>query len=220
MLTLSSGSTANTPYIAVDVDLQHGLWRIMHLNDTDVANIWVAKNYSTPVSDKDRAPELPEFAAISLRLIKNGTFNKVGEVRRHMYFPELELQIANMYDFLEAYEFEPFLRVFMTRGRTDEERQKMADAKWNNKPDENIVLRTASFGHWRKELHMCAREGELSDYKLGRRSSKLRDSGYREEGQESGGISDDLLVPMAVISAERLRTWEMDLREFSDSAEA
>jgi hypothetical protein len=69
---------------------------------------------------------------------------------------------------------------------------------WHDKNQEDVVMRTASFGHSHQRLDMCMKETDMS-------SGHLASSVMQEE----------LLVPFTIISALRLRAWETDLHTFN-----
>ena len=198
-----SRSGPNTRHIAVDVDIQKHAWRIMHLNDTDLANQWLATGRHAQVTSLEKGPKLPEFSVISARHVKNGTFNRIHSHDRHLRLSTLDLVVADMYEFMDSCSYEPNLRVFKTAGRTEGEVTEMVASRWDARPNNDIVMRSASFGHGQQHLSMCLREGPLSNYGLQGREAKRID-----------GVADDLLVPMAIVSAMRLQAWDWDLRGF------
>ncbi|TAQ91398.1 hypothetical protein B7494_g352 [Chlorociboria aeruginascens] len=183
-----SGSSSQTQHIAVDVDIKKGHWRMLKLNGPDLENEWMADAFK---SNKT----LPEFSDISEELIKTGIFTGISPDNPHMTIPELDLVISNMHPFLYGCGQQPFLRVFNVAGKARDEGIKMASKLWTNKYDESIVMRTASFGHGSQRLDMCVKEGNIRD-------------GSGEQNVE--GMHDDLLIPMALISAARKRVEEMD----------
>ena len=189
-----SGSAYSTPHMAIDVDLENRLWRAFHLNNVDEANKFLAGQH------EKGSRKVPQFKAVSENRTANGTFSKVSSTHKHMDIPELDFRMANMHDFIDACEQEPFLRVYSTKRKSADEKRIIGEKMWLNEKDNDIVLRTASFGHGRQRLDMCVREV------LG---------GSRSDGTPVNYVPDDLYVPMAIIMAHRLRLWEQRSRSFS-----
>ncbi|KAH8679580.1 hypothetical protein BGZ60DRAFT_524798 [Tricladium varicosporioides] len=200
-----SGSTSTTPNIAIDIDMQHNLWRMMSLNDTDVANNWTANAAKisgyAPGTKILQLPVVPMFKPINETIIRNGTFTDVTNAARHMHIPELGLSIANMYMFYQKCSFEPFMRVFNTSGLQGDAKgmASLLDSKWQGQYDDKVVMRTASFGHGRQKLSMCGKEGNAID--LGAQSVPVKE-----------GMQDEMLVPFALMAAVRMRINETDYR--------
>lgn len=197
-----SGSTLYTPYIAVDVDFHTDKWRIIKLNESDSVNEWTAYKRNIAVKSRKGLAQLPspgKFHPISEEQLMNGTFTNVHPESKHMHIPELKLAIANLDGFFSNYQIEPFLRVFNTRGLDDDEAKRMLDDPWDNLPNKRVVMRTAAFGHGRSRLSMCIKEGTLREML----------SLTLDDGQ---GISNEMLVPFAIISALRNRVNETEIR--------
>ncbi|KAF4624813.1 hypothetical protein G7Y89_g13360 [Cudoniella acicularis] len=200
-----SGGTPNTPNVAVDIDMQNNLWRIMSLNDTDIANNWTANaakiNTDIPGTSILEFPVLPTFKPINETLLRNGTFTPVSWTNIHMNIPELNLAIANMNGWYQMCDLEPFMRVFNTSGLAQEssEMSALLDAKWNGTPNDKVVMRTASFGHGRGGISMCIKEGDIMDLAA-------------EETPVNQGVQDEMLVPFALLAAVRMRVNETDFR--------
>jgi hypothetical protein len=190
-----SGHMNNTGAVAVDVDFQNYQWRIMHLNQTDEANEWLGKS---SVSEWPKVVHhLPLLQPISEKRVRNGTYDNF--ISDHLQIPELGLGIQNMLKFLKRCDNEPFLRVFDTsKSKNKEELLQLMRRDWHDKNQEDVVMRTASFGHGHQRLDMCMKETDES-------SGHLASSVMREE----------LLVPFTIISALRLRAWETDLHTFN-----
>jgi hypothetical protein len=189
-----SGSAYSTPHMAIDVDLENRLWRAFHLNNVDEANKFLARQH------EKGSRKVPPFKAISESRTANGTFSEVSSTHRHMDIPELDFRIANMHDFIDACEQEPFLRIYSTKRKSADEKRTIGEKMWSNENDEDIVMRTASFGHGRQRLDMCVREVP---------------GGSKSDGTPVSYVTDDLYVPMAIITAHRLRLWEQRSRSFS-----
>ena len=184
---LSGLRSKNFQHMAIDIDLGRAAWRVLSLNNQDPVNAFLAGRYE---SEDEYNRNVPEFEPVSQNDIRNGTFSEVSPILKHMDVPELDLRIANMYDFINSYEQEPFLRVFRMWNSISENTS-IADTLWSSEDDEHIVMRTASFGHGRQRLDMCIKE------------------------EDDGTMEDDLYVPMAIIAAHRLRLWEAGSRSFS-----
>lgn len=185
--------TTNT-HKAVDVDLHNRLWRVSLLSNPDDANQFMASQF-----DKEYQ-KVPPFYLIEESPVQNGTFSDVSSTAKHMDIPELDLRMANMYDFLDSCDQEPFLRVYRTANKTEQAKEKISSELWSSKDDKDIVMRTASFGHGRQRLDLCVKEEKIS----------------QPSGQEAAvkTMDDELLVPMAILTAHRLRLWEKDVRDF------
>jgi hypothetical protein len=184
----------HTGAVAVDVDFQHQEWRIMHLNQTDETNEWLGK--SSVIQKSSVTHHLPQLQPVSEKRARNGTF---GNVSDHMQIPELGLGIQNLRQFLKRCDNEPFLRVFDTsKCKNKAELAQLMGRDWHDKNQEEVLMRTASFGHSHQRLDMCMKETGVS-------SGPLAWSVMQEE----------LLVPFTIISALRLRAWETDLHTFN-----
>jgi hypothetical protein len=184
----------HTGAVAVDVDFQHQQWRIMHLNQTDETNKWLGE--SSMMRKSSVSHYLPQLQPVSEKRAQYGKFDNISD---HMQIPELGLGIQNLREFLKRCDNEPFLRVFDTsKSKNKEELVQMMRKDWHDKNQEDVVMRTASFGHAHQRLDMCMKETDKS-------SGHLALSVMREE----------LLVPFTIISALRLRAWETDLHTFN-----
>lgn len=179
----------------MDVDLQNGQWRIMHFNQTDQANEWLGKN---PVKWRisSLSHNLPLLHPVSEKVARNGSFSQFEH--NHVLIPDLNLGIQNLKPFLGSCSKEPFLRVFDT-GKTNNHAEliQLMNREWNNKNEEDVLMRTASFGHKRQRLDMC-----------------MKERGVHLEDIVSSVADEELLVPLTIISALRLRAWETDFRTF------
>lgn len=211
-----SGGDDNVGFFEVAVDLQYRLWAVTHTSGPNIGNNWLATGWKSvtkqrvsdstlthlPLPTISHLPLLPEFHKVDKEWISNGTFGKVhgsGKNQQHMNFPEVGLMIQNMKNFVEDCQQEPFIRVFNTYGMSKFEVQEMANRKWSNKNDESIVMRTASFGHGRRDVDMCIREGAIA--------------GDETEGEQRTGVSERLMVPFAVMATYRMRVIETGLRD-------
>jgi hypothetical protein len=191
-------------YIAVDIDLQNQLYRVMHLNSTDVENEFLADGYKKSPSN------LPTFEPLLEDLIATGTFSKPTSNYKHMHIPKLNIAIANMYDFVDSCEQEPFIRVYQNLDtywdESENETKRFAatlNKQWDTKtaaPQEHeLIMRTASFGHGRQRLDMCILE------EMGEDDGKL----------VSTGVYEHMFVPFAIIAASRRRAYETDSRSIA-----
>ncbi|ESZ94521.1 hypothetical protein SBOR_5101 [Sclerotinia borealis F-4128] len=183
-----SGNTVNTAHIAVDVDIDNGFWRVMHLDGPDERTKWwaIGRRYSKV--------EFPIFENINETEKLRGTIEKRGP---HLWLPEYKMIIQGVEDARQHCEIEPFVRVIDTSDAPQKYVEKMlkSDWKWSNKWDPRVIMRAASFGHGRQRLDMCMRENI-----------------YRTvEGEPSQvkGVDDLSLVPLAVIAANRMRMGEV-----------
>lgn len=192
-----SGNTATTPHIAIDIDFENNLWRQMVLNDTDIINEWVASN-SKIAKEKKLLPSLPKFSSVGERRLDHGSFSHLSPTDRHLRINGLDLSIADMHGFFTNCYLEPFLRVFNTSGLDNKQQKKMLDATWDNKPNERVVMRTASFGHGRQGITTCIKEGEVFNNRTSEMDPAMR---------------DEMLVPFAIIAATRMRVREAGIRE-------
>ena len=181
-----SGNMDPDRSIAIDVDLDAHVWRIIHLNDTDEANKWLGTEPDG--SSNTSTQTLPDLFPILEEITQSGTFSDGP----HGIIPELELAIQNLDSFVDSCFQEPFLRVFDT---TYDNPEDLMQKKWDNKKDSKVLMRTASFGHGRQRLDMCMMERSFTD-------------------NIDSTVEEGLFVPFAIISAMRLRAWEKDLRDF------
>jgi hypothetical protein len=184
-------------YFAIDVDIRHQVYRVMHLNTSDTENEFLAHGYKTiPLY-------LPTFHPLSEEIVSNGTFTKTNSTYKHMHIQPLNIAIANMYDFVNSCEQEPFIKVYQNMDSfwgesesRDRKFQAILNEPWDTKkvmPEEyELVMRTASFGHGRQRLDMCIQE------EFGEDDGKL----------VSAGVFEDMFVPFAIMAASRRRAYE------------
>lgn len=189
------GANSEGENLAVDVDTEEQAWRMMSLSGQVESNQWLATN--SRLLKTGNPPTLPQFSNATEALIRRGTFGYKPEHSQHMHIPELDLMIGNLHDFLQRCEYEPFIRVYIVAGMDGKGMQDMADKPWSSHSENRIVMRGASFGHRRLRLDMCVKE----------EPPMLGD-------EHRGGMPDELLVPMAIISTLRLRLWETSQRKF------
>jgi hypothetical protein len=182
---------------------------------------WIASDLYTPSGRKGNQslPLLPAFPPVEEKLFGNGSFTKVNKTNPHLHINGLDLSIANMWGFFTDCHQEPFLRVFDTTDLHEIESRKMLDAMWDNKPNDRVVMRTASFGHGRQKLSMCVLEGEVIESIEDRANNDDMedivdfDSDDVEDLDDVHGIQDEMLVPFAIIAATRMRVKETGIRE-------
>lgn len=186
------GLTNDGRNLAVDVDPGHQEWRLLLLSGPDSANKWLAQQSRTPGL-------LPQFPRLTQTVIRNGSFRSSYTYPRYIHIPELDFVLGNIYDFLYRCEYEPFIRVYNAHGLNGSERQALGDLPWSSHSD-RVIIRGASFGHGRKRLDMCLREGPIHMQTL--------------EHTDKGEVADELLVPFAIISALRHQIWETSRRGF------
>ncbi|KAM3082204.1 hypothetical protein ACMFMG_004653 [Clarireedia jacksonii] len=183
-----TGNTNSAGHIAVDVDYDNGVWRMLKLSDEDKESKWAAVGHLT----ESLIGSMPRFQEISTTSMLNGTmvFTSDGS---HLIIPEMSFGVANLGASFDHRELEPFIRVFNIANWSDDEAIKRMSEPWTNKFDRDVVMRTASFGHGMQRTDMCIREGSFP--------------GEWTQNVESG-VSDYLMVPFAVIAATRLRLAE------------
>lgn len=180
-----------TSPMSVDVDLGNLKWRVMRQDHEDTINRYLAGQYS---SDSNKT--VPEFQLNPEEMVASGTFSNVTAAHKHMDMPELGLRIANMHDFIDACNQEPFLRIYRASNLTH---SSAGNETWSDKADESIAMRTASFGHGRQRLDMCLREEQEVEI----------------DGKTVTTVADDLAVPFAIIVAHRLNIWETGSRKIT-----
>jgi hypothetical protein len=132
--------------------------------------------------------------------MRNGTFGYSDRDPQYVHIPELDFVIGNMVDFLSRCEYEPSIRVYNAHGLDGAGRRALGDLPWSSHSGDRVVIRGASFGHGRKRLDMCLREGPIQPQTL--------------ERTDEGAVADELLVPFAIISALRHQVWESRRRQF------
>ncbi|KAI9641549.1 hypothetical protein NHQ30_010361 [Ciborinia camelliae] len=185
-----SGDSANSANIAIDVDVDNGVWRAMQLSEPDERTKWLA------LGRKSADGALPQFKNVNATEWANGTIESHGP---HLVLPEWEAVIQGLHDAHRHREIEPFIRVYDTQ-LIPEHVERLMQSSWDWSPkhrlDPNILMRTASFGHGRQRLDMCLKE----------------DFYYTSEGEvaEFEGVSDHSLIPFAVLVATRMRRFETD----------
>ena len=108
--------------------------------------------------------------------------------------------IGNVLDFVQRCEYEPFIRVYNVHGLNAIERDVVGNLPWSSLSGDRVIMRGASFGHGRQRLDMCLREGPINPQTEGDTDKKA--------------VADELMVPLAIISALRHRVWESNGRQF------
>jgi len=158
-------------------------------------------------------PLLPKFSPIEETLSGNGSFTKFSKSDPHLRINGLDLAIADMHGFFTSCYQEPFLRVFDMRGMSDTEGRKVLDAMWDNKPNDKVVMRTASFGHGRQKLSMCVKAGEVIESIKDKFGKEDRDDlAGLDSVDDLPGIQDEMLIPFAIVAATRMRVKEAGIR--------
>ncbi|KAE9371031.1 hypothetical protein N431DRAFT_341086 [Stipitochalara longipes BDJ] len=171
---LSGAYTQDNP-ILIDFDLRHYTWRIM-----------------TP--SNSTTPEL---------LVRNGTWTNTTKSHPHGYFPELNLQVTNLHFFRKSCFYQPFVTIFRTDGMDTQAINVQSDRVWQSKSEDNVVMRTASFGAGQQHLEVCARR---------------KDYDVLVEGNETEtrkGLNEDVIVPLGLLSVIR-RQMRMEKRLSED----
>jgi len=152
----------------IDFDLTHYSWRIM----------------------------TPSTATNSEILVRNGTWTNTTNAQPHAHFPELNLQATNLHFFAKSCAYQPFLTIFRTDGMNAQAIEQQSEKNWESKSENNVVMRTASFGSGQQHLEVCARR---RDYEV-----------LGEEGSEMmRGLGEDVVVPLGLLSVIR-RQMRMD----------
>jgi hypothetical protein len=194
------GTTSHGHNLAVDVDTDGWAWRMLLLNGLDAANNWLSQTSRGPsMLGKSRLPHLPELTE---SLIRNGTFDFNTTIPGHIYIPQLDFMIGNIIDFIRRCEYEPFIRVYNLEGLNTTEKQALGRMPWTSRSGDRVLMRGASFGHGRKRLDMCLREGPITPQTVG------------ENIADKDKVADELMVPLAIIAALRYRVWESHGRDF------
>ena len=182
-------------HLAIDIDIPHHLYRVLHLNATDLENAYLAYGYKY----KSSLTSIPTFHPLSETLITNGTFSSVSDKEKHMLLPVINMGIADMHGFIMDYEQEPFVKVYQNHSPSSSSLDSFNTTlaqPWDSKKKVNeeheVVMRTASFGHGRQRLDVCVREQ--------RDASRWR---------EPVGVDERLWVPFAVLAAYRQRMEEV-----------
>lgn len=191
------GLTNDGRNLAVDVDAGRQQWRLSLLSGPDSANKWLAQQSHTLGYPRS---QLPQFSRLIQDVIRNGTFGYSDRDPQYIHIPELDFVIGNMVDFLSRCEYEPSIRVYNAHGLDGAGRRALGDLPWSSHSGDRVVIRGASFGHGRKRLDMCLREGPIQPQTL--------------ERTDEGAVADELLVPFAIISALRHQVWESRRRRF------
>jgi len=124
---------------------------------------------------------------------RNGSWVETSKESPHLHFPELSLQMPNMDLFTKKCHYQPFMYAYRTDGMSDAAIKAQSEKKWSPKSKENVVLRTAVFGHnMHNGLQLCAKR---EDYSVGKNAKK--------EGTIKKGLGEDVVVPLAVLQAMR-----------------
>jgi hypothetical protein len=186
-----TGKSATGHYIACAVDTIERTWSLYYLirDGEDIRQQAVNRNMI--MGDPKPAPATTP--AMTHALVRNGTFSMTHAKNEHLLIPELNLAIANHWDFNDKYAQQLFLRVFNTSGLSGDAAMALLDTIWSSRGDsDKIIMRTASFGYGRKRLDMCIRE------------SKPEIPAYIKQRGELG-IAEVMYVPLAIIQAFRMQ---------------
>jgi hypothetical protein len=197
-----TGNMNGNRHLAVDVDIQNRVWRMLNLSAPNLETKWLATGFNS------KTLRLPKFSQINETGLWEGVFNTVNatrtergkEAKRYLYIPDLEYVIADFPDFLNRCEYEPFLRVYDTQGMETKSIHELVNRGWTNKDESGSfreVMRTASFGHGRHGLETC-----------------LHMESFGTEQIDDEWYAPSIIVPLAIISSMRLRMWEMKVRGF------
>lgn len=121
-------------------------------------------------------------------LVKNGTWSD-GSSGNHTHFPELDLHIPNTGFYKKSCLFRPFMKVYRTAGLSDKEIEEIEKREWSSRSEDNVVMRTASFGHGIGKLEVCALRNE-------RRNGK--------HGVPIKGLQEDVMIPLGYLMTLRI----------------
>jgi hypothetical protein len=108
------------------------------------------------------------------RLIKNGTWSPTTDSMPHAFLPELGLMITTLHFFMKDCRYQPYITVFRTEGMGQKDIERQMERKWSLKSADNVVMRTASFGHMPSYMSVCAKR---EDYVV----KKQRGIGRKQE---------------------------------------
>lgn len=161
-------------------------------------NMWAAQTFNR--SGLEGLPKLPQFAKLAQDVIHTGSFSYSNANPQYLHIPGTDFMIANIADFLNRCEYEPFIRVYNVFGMEKKDVRLLADRPWSSDSEERVVMRGAAFGRGRKRLDMCIKEGPI-------RPHASEQTGRTE-------VADEMLVPLAIISSLRLMIWETGRRKF------
>jgi hypothetical protein len=197
-----TGNTNGNRHLAVDVDIQNRVWRVLSLSAPDLETKWLATGFNS------KTLRLPKFSQINETGLWEGAFNTVNatrtergkEAKSYLYIPDLEYAIADFSEFLNRCEYEPFLRVYDTQGMETKSIHELVTPGWTSKDESRSfkeVMRTASFGHGRHGLETC-----------------LHMESFRTKQIDDQWDTPSIVFPLAIISSMRLRMWEMKVRGF------
>jgi hypothetical protein len=166
-----SGAFSVEKPLLVDYDLQHLIWRIM----------------------------TPANSTSGETLVRTGTWTNTTASCPHATFPELKLQATNFHFFRKSCLYQPFVTVFRTDGMNSVEIAQQSGKEWSRKSDNNVVMRTASFGAGQQSLEVCARR---RDYDV---------AGMDNQVETWKGLHDDVIVPLGLLAVTR-RQMKMEKR--------
>jgi len=104
----------------------------------------------------------------------------------HVFMPELGLMITNLHFFTKNCQYQPYVAVFRTEGMKQKDIDEQMDKKWESSSKDNVVMRTASFGHdGPVDMQVCAK----------------REDNVGAGGTVTKGLGDDAIVPMGLLAA-------------------
>jgi len=194
-----SGQLQNETYVAVDVDTENNLWRVLELSRNDDANQWQGHDYALPRPKYATSlfRPLPNFSPLAQYEVMSGSIGSFNETQKHMFLPELDLVVQDMHSFIYGCELDPFVRVFNTRG--------IADRHW----DLSDVLKETWNGKGKKDKRYPAIEMRTD------RGSSFDGIKWRQDNSQlprKEGIREDLLVPLTILASFRDRATKNDLR--------
>jgi hypothetical protein len=92
--------------------------------------------------------------------------------------------------------------VFKTDGMNKSEIRSQCEKDWSSESENNVVLRTASFGLGQQGLEVCARR---EDYEVVGKDNQL---------ETRRGLHDDIIIPLGLIAVLR-RQMKLD-KKFPD----
>jgi len=173
-----SGRASNDHEVTIDFDPSTNNWRMLDPDSLGTAQT-----------------DAPNPTA-STATIKNGSWSATSFSNRHVLFPELGLQIPNLYFFLRDCKYQPFMTVLRTDNMTEQQIKEQSDEKWSPKSSPNVVMRTASFGRGgTRNLEVCARNVDA-----------------HVDGEQRTRLDDDLLVPLGLMAIIRMELTSSDSR--------
>lgn len=124
------GLLAPNYHLAVDFDMRNNLWRMFDMSPAAAAS--------------ENHPHPKESTKLVTMMRNNATWSEMSEESPHARFPELGLSVPNLRFFADC-RYQAFMKVYDTRGQTEEEIARKREMPWSEYNEENVVVCFVNF---------------------------------------------------------------------------